>query len=74
MAVSAYVFVECSPGKALARLDDVPQTVEHLIEQGYFAAPLGEPVTSILYDKKHISWLGLDDHNLSAPSSTQRSC
>ena len=50
-----------SPGKALARLDDGPQTVEQLIEQGYFAAPPGEPETSILYDKKHTSWLGLDD-------------
>jgi hypothetical protein len=47
--------------KTLARLDDGPQTVEQLIEQGYFAAPPGEPETSILYDKKHTSWLGLDD-------------
>ena len=50
-----------SPGRAPARLDDGPQTVEQLIEQGYFATPAAEPETAILRDRKQTSWLGLDD-------------
>jgi len=50
-----------SQGKTLARLDDGPQTVEQLIEQGYFAAPATESETAMLHDRKHTSWLGLDD-------------
>ena len=50
-----------SQDKALARLDDGPQTVEQLVEQGYFAAPASEPETAILHDRKATSWLGLDD-------------
>ncbi|MCO6438582.1 MAG: hypothetical protein J5J06_15935 [Phycisphaerae bacterium] len=46
---------------APARLDDGPQTVEQLVEQGYFAAPKVEAEMAILHDKKHTSWLGLDD-------------
>ena len=36
-------------------------TVEQVIAQGYFAAPRGRPETSIITDKEHTSWLGLDD-------------
>ena len=50
-----------SAGKALGRLDEGPQTVEQLIDQGYFAAPAAEPETSFLYDSRHSAWLGLDD-------------
>jgi len=50
-----------SQGKVLARLDDGPQTVEQLVEQGYFAAPTAESETAILHDRKATSWLGLDD-------------
>ena len=50
-----------SQGKTLARLDDGPQTVEQLVEQGYFAAPTAESETAILHDRKATSWLGLDD-------------
>ncbi len=50
-----------SQGKVLARLDDGPQTVEQLVEQGYFAAPAAESETAILHDRKATSWLGLDD-------------
>ena len=35
-------------------------TVEQVIAQGYFAAPRGRPETSIITDKEHTSWLGLD--------------
>lgn len=37
------------------------QTVEQIIEQGYFAVPETDPVTAIIADKKHTSRLGLDD-------------
>ena len=36
-------------------------TVEQVIAQGYFAAPRGRPETSIITDKEHTSWLGLDN-------------
>lgn len=42
-------------------LDDGPQTVEDLIEQGYFAVPQSDPETGFLEDKKHTSWMALDD-------------
>lgn len=42
-------------------MDDGPQTVEQLVEQGYFAVPTAEPETAILHDRKQTSWLGLDD-------------
>jgi len=38
-----------------------PPTVEQIIARGYFRIPKGEPETAIISDKKHISWLGLDD-------------
>ena len=38
-----------------------PQTVEQIIQQGYFAIPKGDAVTAIICDKQHTSRLGLDD-------------
>lgn len=38
-----------------------PQTVEDVIHNGYFAVAKGSPETAIISDKKHTSWLGLDD-------------
>jgi hypothetical protein len=40
---------------------DRTQTVEQIVERGYFAVPLGDPVTAILLDKEQTSRLGLDD-------------
>ncbi len=40
---------------------DHPQTVEQIIERGYFAIPRGDPIAAIITDKVHTSWLGLDD-------------
>jgi hypothetical protein len=37
------------------------QTVEDVIRNGYLATPLSEPETAIISDRKHTSWLGLDD-------------
>lgn len=42
-------------------LDDGPQTVEDLVQQGYFAAPVHESETAILHDRRDTAWLGLDD-------------
>ena len=36
-------------------------TVEQIIARGYLAIPKGDPVAAIISDKKHTSWLGLDD-------------
>ena len=36
-------------------------TVEDIINRGYFAIPKSEPEMAIISDKKHTSWLGLDD-------------
>ena len=36
-------------------------TVEDIITKGYLAIPDSEPETAIISDKKHTSWLGLDD-------------
>ncbi len=38
-----------------------PWTVEQIIQHGYLAIPKGDPVTAIISDKTHTSWLGLDD-------------
>lgn len=38
-----------------------PPTVEQIIAHGYFAVPKSDPVTSLIADKKHTAWLGLDD-------------
>ena len=48
-------------GKAPGRLDGGPQTVEQLVDQGYFAVPRRESETAILHDRRDTSWLGLDD-------------
>jgi len=37
------------------------QTVEQIIAHGYFAIPGGDPETALLSDRKHTSWLGLED-------------
>ena len=42
-------------------MDRGPQTVEQLVDQGYFAVPAHDPETAILHDRKLTSWLGLDD-------------
>ena len=36
-------------------------TVEQIVANGYLAIPGGDPVKAIISDKKHTSWLGLDD-------------
>ena len=36
-------------------------TVEQIIASGYLAIPKSDPVKAIISDKKHTSWLGLDD-------------
>jgi len=38
-----------------------PWTVEQIVQHGYLSIPKGDPVTAILSDKEHTSWLGLDD-------------
>jgi len=38
-----------------------PQTVEQIIARGYFAIPDGDPTLAIISDKRHTSWLGLED-------------
>lgn len=50
-----------SPRKPQPGIDDGPQTVEDLIQQGYFAVPAREPETAGLYDRRHTSWMALDD-------------
>jgi hypothetical protein len=37
------------------------QTVEQIIQHGYFAVPAADPTTAIISDKAQTSWLGLDD-------------
>jgi hypothetical protein len=36
-------------------------SIEQIIARGYLAVPHTDPVSAILTDKKHTSWLGLDD-------------
>lgn len=50
-----------SSGTDAWRLDTGPQTVEQLVDQGYFMVPKSEPETAILDDRRLTSWLGLDD-------------
>lgn len=38
-----------------------PQSVEDVIQRGYFAAPRSDPETALISDRRHTSWLGLDD-------------
>ena len=35
-------------------------TVEQIVARGYFAPPRGRPESSIISDKEHTSWLGLE--------------
>ena len=49
------------PSRSIIQIDEGPQTVEDLIKDGTFAVPAGDPETAILEDKKHTSWLALDD-------------
>ena len=44
-----------------SRHSNHPWTVEQIIERGYLAVPKGDPVTALVSDKTHTSWLGLDD-------------
>jgi hypothetical protein len=50
-----------STPKPLAEIDDGPQTVEDLVRDGFFAVPDHEPETAVLYDRRHTSWMALDD-------------
>ena len=50
-----------SYNSSLAQDRDRIQTVEDVIERGYFAVPGGDPVTAIISDKKHTARFGLDD-------------
>jgi len=43
------------------KIADRLQTVEQIIESGYFAVPATDPVMAIIADKQHTSRLGLDD-------------
>ncbi len=38
-----------------------PQTVEQIIAHGYFATPRSEPELALISDRRHTSWLGLED-------------
>jgi len=40
---------------------DHPQTVEQVITRGYLSVPYGDPMTALISDRRHTSWLGLDD-------------
>ena len=57
----SHVVAKGSGIESLAGIDDGPQTVEQLIYQGFFAAPRYDSETAILHDKKHTSWMALDD-------------
>ena len=50
-----------STGTPITQIDEGPQTVEQLVYKGYFTVPPFDPDTAILSDKKHTSWLGLED-------------
>ena len=41
--------------------DRQPQTVEQIIQRGYFAVPSGPPEIALIGDKGHTARLGLDD-------------
>ena len=42
-------------------VDQGPHTVEQLVTQGYFAISTSMPETALLEDRKHTSWLSLED-------------
>ena len=50
-----------SSGTPITKIDEGPQTVEQLVEQGYISLPASDPETALLTDRKHTSWLGLED-------------
>ena len=50
-----------SQSKPWPGIDDGPQTVEDLVQQGYFAVPAREPETAGIFDRTHTSWMALDD-------------
>jgi len=55
---SSYDFLSDTVPK---KRDEGPQTIEQMIYKGYLSIPGYDPETAILHDKKHTSWLGLDD-------------
>jgi len=50
-----------SPPPPLGRRLGHPQTVEQIIDHGYLAMPISAPEAAIVSDKKHTSWLAMDD-------------
>jgi len=56
-----YATYDFSTEQMSGQQDDGPQTVEQLITQGYFSVPDSDTETSIIHDKQHTAWLGLDD-------------
>ena len=58
LAYPRYDFSATPSSSFLAR---GPQTVQQVIYRGYLAAPALHDETALLQDKKHTSWLGLDD-------------
>ncbi len=52
------IFFSPQPGPGI---DDGPQTVEQILRHGFMNLPAGDSVTAMLEDKRHTSWLGLDD-------------
>ncbi len=50
-----------SSQQPVAGIDDGPQTVEDLVRDGFFAVPEHEPETAVLFDRRHTSWMALDD-------------
>ncbi len=56
-----YALFDFSSGGARPSIDRGPQTVEDLVEQGYFAAPAREAETAVILDRQDTSWLALDD-------------
>jgi hypothetical protein len=54
---SAYDLIPMAP---VMPRNEGPQTVEQVIEQGYFAVPNSQPEIAIIDDKKCTAWLGLD--------------
>ena len=46
---------------SVRRLWPVPQTVEDIVQRGYFAVAKSELETALISDRKNTSWLGLND-------------
>ena len=60
-AEPAYAVYDFSSDLVQPRRHFHPQTVEQIVERGYFKVPRDDPITAMISDKKHTSWLGLDD-------------